>query len=108
MSNYEKVKSHFHKLSSCYFQLDEVAKGNAFKSAWEKLAEEFNEFTFPSSVKQIPKLRGVGESSLNEISEVLEKGTSDRLLHLESQLSDTSAVDVKSKLKSLGIGVGSK
>lgn len=100
--SFDLIKSHFTKLSEAYFKLDEQARATSFRNAFEKI-EEATKGHLPASLDQLKGLKGVGPSTINEIKEVLETGTSNRLKELESRLSNTeiSQENLKSKLSSL-------
>lgn len=103
MSRLEIVKDHFGKLSDSYFKLNEVSRGTSFKNSIEKIEEAFSQSDIPEKVELIPKIKGVGPSSIQEMKEVLETGTSERLKELEKrlELSENQKDNVKAKLANL-------
>lgn len=103
MKRLEIVEKHFEELSSSYFKLDESSRGTSFKNSIDKIKEVFGDSDLPENVETLPKIKGVGPSSIQEIKEVLETGTSARLEELKKRLVGTEEQkdNVKAKLASL-------
>ena len=107
MKNLEIVRKHFTQLSESYFKLNEEHRGTSFKSSLEKIEEVFKDSDLPEDVKTLPKIKGVGPSSISEIEEVLKTGTSERLEELKKRLNEVESQkdDVKAKLAQMFKGM---
>ena len=100
----EIVKKHFTELSECYQRLNEIHRAGSFRNALEKLEATFERSDIPSDISTLKGLKGIGPSTIQEITEVLNKGTSERLEGLRLSLADNpteQVEDLKATLKGL-------
>lgn len=100
MKRLDIVEKHFEELSSSYYKLDETSRGTSFKNSIDKIKEVFKDSDIPENIEALPKIKGVGPSSIQEMKEALTKGTSERLEELRKRLvsSDEQKDNVKAKL----------
>lgn len=90
------VIEHFKKLSDKYTLLGEIYKANTFTRVANALFElEQDEI---NSSKELPKLPGIGPSSIKELDEILLNGeTTSRLKLLENRLFEKTNNDESAK-----------
>lgn len=104
MKKLDIVKKHLEELIDGYSKLNEVHRAGSFRKVLEKLEENFSTTDLPTDINSLKSLKGVGDSSIAEIKEVLETGSSVRLVTLRQKLDTTAEVDpndLKSTLSSL-------
>ena len=103
-----KVLNHLNELNSLYLKLGETNRAISFRKSHDAIQDMYTEDNFPSDVSLLPKIPGVGASTLKEIDQVLKSGTSDRLEELKEKaknIAEITKVDL-SVLNSLSELIG--
>ena len=96
----EGLTNHFNKLTIYYTILGDKPRAKTFRNAAAVVAETLYTIT---SAQQLPHIKGVGASTLEEITEYLASGTSKRLQALETS-TKTKRDSMKELMSIHGIG----
>lgn len=96
MNKLEIVKPHFERLIELYQRANEAHRAGSFRSALDILEQNFGKVDLPADISSLKCLKGIGDSTINEIKEVLQHGTSARLTKLEESFGDSQEVEISS------------
>lgn len=92
MQNISKVLDHFNKLIDGYAQVEEFHRASSFRRASDVI-KDLEEL--PENLGELGKLPGIGPSTIKEVKEVLESGTSKRLTELTQRIQESGEVQKK-------------
>ena len=92
MSKLNIVIDHLDKLSSIYSKLGESNRSSSFRQAKESIQNNITEL--PEDLNSLLSLPKVGKSTVNEIKEVIETGTSKRLDEISKTLDNLNSIEI--------------